>query len=269
MDDIARFNKERWEELANANVIYSHPALDLDSHSARKMIDPEGVLTDISNKDVLCLASGGGQQSAAFALLGANVTVLDLSDTQLARDREAAIYHNLKIRTEQGDMRDLSRFNDDSFDIVHHEHSLNFIPDTESVFSETARVLRVGGLYRLHFTNPYVHGVWEDWNGQGYSVKRTYTDNAEVLSDDPYWDVKSQTGDIKRVRGPKEYRHILSTVINGIIRNGFVILGLWEKLNGDPDAKPGSWEHFKSIAPPYLTLWAVYKPDTIYEQPNK
>jgi len=265
MDDIVRYNKERWEELAKANVIYSRPALDLDWNSAGKMIDPEGILTNIDNKDVLCLASGGGQQSTAFALLGANVTVLDLSDTQLTRDREAAIYHNLKIRTEQGDMRDLSRFNDDSFDIVHHEHSLNFIPDTRNVFSETARVLRVGGLYRLHFTNPYVHGIDEDWNGQGYSVKRTYTDNAEIIYDNPYWDVESEEGVIKRVRGPKEYRHILSTVINGIIRNGFVILGLWEKLNGDSDAKPGSWEHFESVTSPWLTIWAVYKPDIINE----
>ena len=40
--------------------------------------------------DVLCLAAGGGQQSVAFALLGANVTVFDLSETQLEHDRLAA-----------------------------------------------------------------------------------------------------------------------------------------------------------------------------------
>ncbi len=78
VDEIARYNKGRWEELAEANIEYSRPFLDLDSEKAREAIDPEGVLADVSGLDVLCLASGGGQQSAAFGLLGANVTVLDL-----------------------------------------------------------------------------------------------------------------------------------------------------------------------------------------------
>jgi len=37
---------------------------------------------------VLCLASGGEQQSAIFGLLGADVTVLDLCAQQLAGDRQ-------------------------------------------------------------------------------------------------------------------------------------------------------------------------------------
>lgn len=40
-------------------------------------IYPAGLLADIDGKDVLCLASGGGQQSAVFSLLGAKVTVVD------------------------------------------------------------------------------------------------------------------------------------------------------------------------------------------------
>jgi hypothetical protein len=39
MDDIARYNKERWEELAKANVIFSRPWLDLDKKT--------GTATDI------------------------------------------------------------------------------------------------------------------------------------------------------------------------------------------------------------------------------
>ena len=39
---------------------------------------------------------------------GSNVTVLDLSETQLERDRLAASHYGHSIVTEQGDMRDLS-----------------------------------------------------------------------------------------------------------------------------------------------------------------
>ena len=45
------------------------------------------LIDKIAGKGVLCLAGGGGQQSAAFALLGAKVTVLDFSETQLERDK--------------------------------------------------------------------------------------------------------------------------------------------------------------------------------------
>lgn len=145
MDKIALYNKKRWEELAGAGVEYSRPIMDFTLESAKKLVDPEGILTEITGKDVLCLAGGGGQQSSAFALLGANVTVIDISETQLERDRTAAEHYGVQVDTVWGDMRDLSRFFDNSFDIVWHAHSLNFIPEVHQVFSEVTRVLRKGG----------------------------------------------------------------------------------------------------------------------------
>lgn len=54
---------------------------------------------------------------------------------------------------------------------------------------------------------------------------------------------------------PREYRHTLGTIINGLIDNGFQIdhLGDYERI--DPNAEPGSWEHFTSVAPPWFHLW--------------
>ncbi len=80
-DDIARYNKERWEDLASHNVPFSRPILDFTEESARRHVDGRGMMGEVSGRDVLCLAGGGGQQSAAFAVLGANVTVFDLSET--------------------------------------------------------------------------------------------------------------------------------------------------------------------------------------------
>ena len=96
----------------------------------------------MNGQDVLCLASGGGQQSVAFGLLGANVTVFDLTPAQLERDREAAAHYDLPITTVQGDMRDLSHFEGAVFDIVWHAYSINFVPEVESVFDEAVRVLK-------------------------------------------------------------------------------------------------------------------------------
>ena len=120
MDEIAEYNQARWKALVKAGALFTRPKLNLDADSARRMIDPSGKLSDVAGKKVLCLAGGGGQQSAAFALLGANVTVFDLSDEQLQQDKKVAEHYGFEIKTVQGDMRNLSPFEKESFDIVYH-----------------------------------------------------------------------------------------------------------------------------------------------------
>ena len=256
LDDLARFNRERWEDLARANIQYSRPALGLDPETARAMVDPEGVMGEVPGCDVLCLASGGGQQSAAFGLLGASVTVLDLCPTQLARDRQAAAHYGLNTRTLEGDMRDLSVFAAGSFDLVYHAHSINFVPDARQVFREVARVLRPEGLYRFSCHNPFVHTVWEtSWDGEGYRLSDAYRDGE--VTDDPYWDVDDGAGTTRRVLGPREFRHTLSTLVNGLVEAGMAVRGVWEDTGKDATAAPGTWQHLKMIAPAWLTFWAV------------
>ena len=120
MDELGRCNQQRWGALADARILYSRPWLDLDAKSAvERLDDGQGMLGDVAGLDVLCLAGGGGQQSAAFGLLGANVTVVDLTPTQLDHDQQAARHYGLThVKTVQGDMRDLSGFAADSFDLV-------------------------------------------------------------------------------------------------------------------------------------------------------
>jgi SAM-dependent methyltransferase len=224
----------------------------------RKVIDIEGKLGNVKGKNVLCLAAGGGQQSAAFGLLGANVTVLDLSETQLQRDVEAANHYGLDVKIHQGDMRNLSRFTPDSFDIVWQAHSINFVPDVREVYQQVARVLIDGGMYRLHCTNPFTHTVIDDkWNGEGYLLKDAYVDG-EIEYPDPHWDVTEFDGENQKIAGPREFRHTLSTLVNGLIESGFTIDGLWEDTSDQTGPEPGSWEHFKSIAAPWITFLSTY-----------
>jgi len=257
MDPITQFNRERWEALAQANVEYSRPMLDLTADSARMLLDPRGMMGPVSGKRVLCLCASGGQQSAAFGLLGADVSVLDFSPTQLQRDCETAAHYGLTVKTIEGDMRDLSPFPDAHFDIVWHAHSIVFIPDVTPVFSEVARVLKRSGLYRLSCHNPFVQGIDErDWDGRAYPLWRPYINGAEVETTDPNWDIGYPDGTSRRVEGPHEFRHTLSALVNGMAQRGLLMLGLWEELSTDPNAQPGTWEHLKLIAPPWFTLWA-------------
>ncbi|MFN2234270.1 MAG: class I SAM-dependent methyltransferase, partial [Anaerolineales bacterium] len=63
---------------------------------------PKDWLGDLNGKDVLCLASGGGQQGPILAAAGARVTVFDNSDQQLKQDAMLSEQYDLKIKTVQG-----------------------------------------------------------------------------------------------------------------------------------------------------------------------
>jgi 2-polyprenyl-3-methyl-5-hydroxy-6-metoxy-1,4-benzoquinol methylase len=262
MDEIAEYNQARWKELVKANALFTRPKLNLDETAARRIVDFDGRLGDVAGKDVLCLACGGGQQSAAFALLGARVTVFDLSEEQLERDREAAQHYGFDVEIRQGDMRDLSGFDEASFDIVNHAYSLNFVPDAGKVFREAARVLRPRGVYHFNCANPFTMGVGQsDWNGEGYVLKKTYTDKAQIIYEDQDWVYeRDEHGSIAR---PIEYRHTLSSLLNGLIENKFVISHVSDNCDMYPDenAEAGSWDHLVAFAPPWLSIWASYRPD--------
>jgi ubiquinone/menaquinone biosynthesis C-methylase UbiE len=262
MDKIAEYNQARWKALVEADALFTRPKLNLDTDSTRQMIDFDGNLGDVAGKDVLCLACGGGQQSAAFALLGANTTVFDISDEQLEQDKKVAEHYGFEIQIVEGDMRDLSRFEKASFDIVNHAYSLNFVPDAAEVFRQVARVLRIGGIYHFGCANPFVMGVEQkDWNGEGYILKEPYIGGARISYDDQNWVYNRETHE--KVPNSIEYRHTLSNIFNGLIKNGFVISHVSDNSDMDPDenVEPASWDHFVAFAPPWLHIWATFQPE--------
>ena len=51
--------------------------------------------------------------------------------------------------------------------------------------------------------------------------------------------------------------------MTGLIDRGFIFLDVHEEPSGRADAEPGSWDHFCSIAPPWLCIWAAFRPDLL------
>ena len=264
MDEAAEFNRSRWNNLVEANALFTRPMLDLTRESAQICADEEGLFGDLNGKKVLCLASGGGQQSVAFALLGANVTVFDLSEKQLERDRQAALHYGLEIEIVQGDMRDLSIFQDSGFDIVYQPYSIGFVPDATVVFKEVAKKLRSGGVYYFAIGNPFYAGLSQaDWDGAGYALKRAYLDGELVVTPDPDWVYAEGSGErIRKTSEVREYRQNFARIMNSLISLGFQLIQVSDSKhqNPDPEASPGTWEHFTSIAPPWLNFWLIYSP---------
>jgi SAM-dependent methyltransferase len=178
--------------------------------------------------DILGLACGGGQQGPVFAALGANVTIFDNSPAQLDRDRQVAAREALSIRTVDGDMRDLSAFADNTFDLVFHPVSNVFCPEVRPVWQEAYRILRKNGLLLAGFANPlyYMFGTHADEQG-----------TLQVKYAIPYSDLKDMDKadlDICIEEGtPLEYGHTLTDLIAGQTDAGFAITGFYEDVCPD------------------------------------
>jgi ubiquinone/menaquinone biosynthesis C-methylase UbiE len=114
---------------------------------------PKEWFPNLPGLKVLCLASGGGQQAPILAAAGAEVTLLDASPRQLAQDHYVAERDHLDIRLVEGDMADLSVFEDESFGLIFNPVSTLFVPDLDPVWRECHRVLQVGGVLMTGFMN--------------------------------------------------------------------------------------------------------------------
>ena len=173
-------------------------------------------------RDVLALASGGGQQGPLIAASGRNVTVLDLSSRQLEQDERTAEANGLSLRTVKADMADLSAFGDGSFDSVVNPVSLNFHPDIDEVYSQVHRVLRPSGLFMFAVANPimYMFDVGKLEKGR---MKIRYTlpfSSQGSLS-------PAQRRRMARRGDTFEYSHTLETIIGHLCRTGFSIIDFY------------------------------------------
>lgn len=239
-DEVAIANEKHWDRMVEEGCGFTIPWLDLDPDVIRQyakgeletiseqlaIMTPPNILTDVEGKDVLCLSAGGGQQSAVFGLLGANVTVVDLTKGQLEGDKKAAEHYGYEITTIQSDMRDLSCLDADSFDIVYGTATC-YVPDTKQVYSEVARVLRQNGIFRVDFGQPAIHFI--GWDGKDYRITEPYCQKIN-----------------RREDGAIEFRHYMDDIFNGLIEVDLSIrqvVDLSRNKKPDTQATPGTWVH--------------------------
>ena len=232
--DIRGYNREAWNRQVESGNPWTLPVSPEVIAAARKG-DWAVVLTPtipvprewfgpLEDRQVLCLASGGGQQAPVFAAAGAHVTVLDNSPAQLDRDRLVAEREGLAIRLEEGDMADLSRFPDHTFDLIFHPVSNIFVPDVLPVWREAYRVLRSGGALLSGFINPVQYIFDLDLMDE--------ENRLEVRYSIPYSDLES-LDEARRQKiidngWPLEFAHTLEHQIGGQLAAGFVLTGFYE-----------------------------------------
>jgi SAM-dependent methyltransferase len=239
--DIVSHNREAWtREVASGNK-WTIPVDEATVEAARRgewkllltpiIPVPREWFGELKGARVLCLASGGGQQGPVLAAAGARVTVFDNCPAQLEKDEFVAKREGLEIELVQGDMKDLSRFADASFDLIFHPVSNCFVEAVEPVWKECARVLRRGGRLLAGFCNPVTYifdlKAWDDRGELKVRYSIPYSDIAQLPKDELAGRVEA--------REALEYGHSLGSQIGGQIAAGLGIHGFYEGRSGYDD----------------------------------
>src|SRR5205085_2600125 len=111
----AAYQEERFGERYGEKLMWSYLSSEDDLH----------VLDDVRGRRVIVLGCGGGQDVVALERMGARAVGVDHSAAQIAYARKYAARHNAENASfVEASIDDLSRFDDESFDVAISSHAL-------------------------------------------------------------------------------------------------------------------------------------------------
>jgi SAM-dependent methyltransferase len=256
-EEIRAYNEAMWDHLVTQGDRWTLPvspeAVALARSGEVKLVltphkpVPAAWFPPLPGCELLCLASGGGQQGPLLAAAGARVTVLDNAALQLGQDQAVARREGLDLRTVQGDMANLSVFADEAFDFIVHPCSNTFVPDVLPVWREAFRVLRPGGHLIAGFCNPLLFLFDEAARERGELQVRHRIPHSDVdaLSE-------KELAALKARGEPWCFGHTLEDQIGGQLRAGFVLTDLYED-----DWGPDSDEVLSQYIQPFVATRAL------------
>ena len=189
---------------------------------------------------LLGLASGGGQQMPVFAALGAQCTVLDYSDCQLANEKLVSEREGYSINILKADMTKRLPFPDDSFDVIFHPVSNCYVEDVYPIWNECFRVLKRGGVLLAGMDNG-INFLFDD-------IENLPLVAVNKLPFNPLKDESLYTKSMTNNDGI-QFSHTMEEQIGGQLKAGFVLTGLYE----DRDRKGALSEYF----PQYIATRAI------------
>ena len=182
---------------------------------------PKEWFCEMKGAKVLGLASGGGQQMPIFAALGAECTVLDYSDAQLANEKMVAEREGYSINIVKADMTKPLPFEDESFDLIFHPVSNCYVEEVFPIWKECYRVLKKGGILLAGLDNG-INFIFDIETESTVTYKLPFN----ALRDKEMYElsVKNDWG--------IQFSHTIEEQIGGQLAAGFTLEGIYEDTNG-------------------------------------
>ena len=141
----AAYQEERFGERYGEKLMWSYLSSEDDLR----------VLDDVRERRAIVLGCGGGQDVVALSRMGARAVGVDHSAAQIAYAKKYAARHNAENASFiEASIDDLSRFDDESFDLAVSSHALNYVLALERALAEVHRVLRGGGEFTFSVSHP-------------------------------------------------------------------------------------------------------------------
>jgi len=144
MENYTNYNSRVWDAWSKDQNTWTIP-LTPEQFQQAKNSPIEFVLTPTKNvpinwfegvgRDVLGLASGGGQQGPVMAAHDYHVTILDNSMRQLQAEKMVADRENYQVLALQADMTLPFPFKEESFDIIIHPVSNSYIENLQPTWN--------------------------------------------------------------------------------------------------------------------------------------
>jgi len=237
MDEIREFYNNygirEWERLDEN--IYSRINFILHMDFIKEYI--------FSGAKILDAGCGAGRFSVELARLGCEVTLFDISEEQLRIAKLKIEEYHLEQQVKdyiQGDIRDLSVFPDNNFDLVLcYGAPLSYIIEgRETAMKELTRVTKTDGTVAVSVNNKW--GILKMLLGNGYP---------DFFSNKEYWyiDQVIKTGDLpKHEKVPHPARHFFEALDLSALMESASLKDI--KMGGSPCFCCGNMNQVEEIA---------------------
>ncbi|HET6383012.1 MAG TPA: class I SAM-dependent methyltransferase [Armatimonadota bacterium] len=187
-------------------------------------------LRDVAGRDAAVLGSGDNLIVFALAGMGARVTSVDISQTQLETAARRATDLEIDVRFLCADVTDLQELAADSFDVVYTGgHVAVWVSDLKRYYAEAVRILRPGGLFLVSEYHPFRR----PWSADGGRLKMetVYFDRGPFRFD------RGPEAGLKDPLPSYEFNWTVGDMVSALVAAGCELLALEEFGEGRE-----SWE---------------------------
>ncbi len=279
MNDISHKNKQAWEHRAYEfwNMRYGPPgekAAQISENPQARLRHHQRYFENVTGLKIANVCGSNGRIAVPLALLGADVTIFDISEENKKYAFELADCANVSIAFELGDFYEisLSQF-ENFFDIAYLEGGvLHYFHDLPQFLFLLYSIIKPGGKLILSDFHPLRKILATGATGKNASA-----------TNGNYFDSEAHAGDVAfKSYFPQEAQsgfpdcslrfYTLSEIINGVIAAGFALQEFHEHPSWDDAKIPGEftisaikWCVNRRRARPRGTksrgaLWRIYEP---------